>query len=546
MSAKLLFHTVRHLRWEQFVFRMLSRIRKTRVGSQTPLPSATWQRAWNAPSIKAASLGTDDVWTFLGESHAVTQPEDWNRPEWSKLWLYNLHYFDDLDAPHADTRAPLHRHWIDRWIAENPAPNGNGWEPYPLSLRIVNWVKWLSTRDVVGSAWTDSLQLQVHVLSQRLEYHLLGNHLFANGKALVFAGTFFSGPAATQWLNVGLGILDREIPEQFLPDGGHFELSPMYHTTLLWDLLELIDLAGCTGNDALASRVTEWRAFAERGLAWLAGVSHADGEISFFNDAAFDIAPAPQQLFSYAETLDLHVRSLSQQPVTPLRLTHFADTGYVRLSWENADALLDVARVGPDYLPGHAHADTLSFEWSLGACRVLVNSGTSQYGDDMERQRQRGTAAHNTVVVNEENSSEVWAGFRVARRAYPFGLHIAQAADSITVSCAHDGYRRLPGKPVHRRTWLAQPRKLQVTDVIEGAYRTASARFHLHPHVSANAQGNRVQLTLPDGRSITAAFSGGAPRLVASTWHPRFGESVPSHCIEVALTGSVLQLELTW
>jgi hypothetical protein len=27
--------------------------------------------------------------------------------------------------------------------------------------------------------------------------------------------------------------------------------------------------------------------------------------------------------------------------------------------------ILDVAPVGPDYLPGHAHADTLSFELSL-------------------------------------------------------------------------------------------------------------------------------------------------------------------------------------
>ena len=80
-------------------------------------------------------------------------------------------------------------------------------------------------------------------------------------------------------------------------------------------------------------------------------------------------------------------------------------------------ALLDVAPVGPDYLPGHAHADTLSFELSLFGQRVLVNSGTSQYEAGPERSRQRGTAAHNTVIVDGHDSSEVWAGFRVARRA---------------------------------------------------------------------------------------------------------------------------------
>ncbi|MEN9780004.1 MAG: hypothetical protein RL014_1152 [Pseudomonadota bacterium] len=95
------------------------------------------------------------------------------------------------------------------------------------------------------------------------------------------------------------------------------------------------------------------------------------------------------------------------------------DSGYVRLDNGPAVALLDVAPVGPDYLPGHAHADTLSFELSVGAQRVLVNSGTSCYGSSAERLRQRGTAAHNTVVVNGQDSSEVWGGFRVARRPLP-------------------------------------------------------------------------------------------------------------------------------
>ena len=44
-------------------------------------------------------------------------------------------------------------------------------------------------------------------------------------------------------------------------------------------------------------------------------------------------------------------------------------------------ALLDVARVGPDYLPGHAHADTLSFELSLYDRRTIVNCGISQYAN---------------------------------------------------------------------------------------------------------------------------------------------------------------------
>ena len=40
---------------------------------------------------------------------------------------------------------------------------------------------------------------------------------------------------------------------------------------------------------------------------------------------------------------------------------------------------MDVALIGPNYQPGHAHADVLSFELSLFGQRLLVNIGTSEY-----------------------------------------------------------------------------------------------------------------------------------------------------------------------
>ena len=68
----------------------------------------------------------------------MEQAGDWNAAERDKLWLYNLHYFDDLNAAQANQRTVWHRALIDRWIADNPPGQGNGWEPYPTSLRIVN------------------------------------------------------------------------------------------------------------------------------------------------------------------------------------------------------------------------------------------------------------------------------------------------------------------------------------------------------------------------------------------------------------------------
>ena len=146
-------------------------------------------------------------------------------------------------------------------------------------------------------------------------------------------------------------------------------------------------------------------------LDWLGGMCHSDGGIGFFNDGAFGVAPELGQLREYADRLGFGAPEFPRE-----RVVHFADSGYVSIIEGPVRAILDVARVGPDYLPGHAHADTLSFELSLFGQRVLVNSGTSCYAPGAQRLSERGTAAHNTVQVNGENSSEVWKAFRVARR----------------------------------------------------------------------------------------------------------------------------------
>src|SRR5262249_17076636 len=133
----------------------------------------------------------------------ITDRAAWNDPSLDRLWLYNLHYFDDLNAENCGARRDWHRALIERWIHENPPGTGTGWEPYPTSLRIVNWIKWSLSGNLLSEMVLDSISLQASWLAQRLEWHLLGNHLFANAKALVFAGLFFDGILAGEWLDRG-------------------------------------------------------------------------------------------------------------------------------------------------------------------------------------------------------------------------------------------------------------------------------------------------------------------------------------------------------
>ena len=197
---------------------------------------------------------------FLNEDRSISGAGVWNDPGAKPLWLYNLHYFDDLNARDAGARREWHVPLIRRWIDENPPATGAGWDPYPASLRIVNWIKWALGGGLLPGEAVHSLAVQARHLERRLEYHLLGNHLFANAKALVFAGMFFEGPEADRWLWKGLDLLEREVPEQVLADGGHFERSPMYHSLILEDLLDLVNLGrayseeGCDRTRGLAAR----------------------------------------------------------------------------------------------------------------------------------------------------------------------------------------------------------------------------------------------------------------------------------------------------
>jgi len=485
---------------------------------------------------------------FLNETYPVASPP-WQANA-SALWNYNLHYFDDLNAAGAASRGELHREAIARWVADNPPGVGVGWEPYPASLRIVNWIKWGLGGGALSAEANYSLATQARCVRSQLEYHLLGNHLFANAKALVFAGVYFEGSEAEAWLERGLAILEREIPEQILPDGGQYERSPMYHALALEDVIDLANVAAAFPGaipDRWQSLAQSWPALARRMNAWLRAMCHPDGEIAFFNDAAIGTAPSPEELVRYLADVTHGSAAGTTAAGSETRLVHLLESGYIRMDEPGSSVLVDVAPVGPDHLPGHAHADTLSFEWSVFGARVIVNTGTSRYDVGPERDKERGTAAHSTVVVDGQDSSEVWAGFRVARRARPFDLVLEGQGEEMRVACSHDGYRRLAGRPIHRRTWLLRPGLLRVEDQVAGGSHNAVARFHLHPSIAIAGDGRAGKFRLPGGQSIRWRALQGAGRIEPSMYHPEFGVAVPSHCLAVELAdGRQGCIEYAW
>ena len=434
----LYFNTVKYLKftqiWHRFSFRMYH---PKPDFSPAPEISIIASPGTAFPKMPNCYLG-NDIFQFLNEKECFS---GWNEKNRDKLWLYNLHYFDWLRQN--DISTDEGNKWILKWIEDNPPPVGNGWEPYPLSLRIVNWIKWYLCGHDLPEKARHSLAVQVRFLRKRLEYHLLANHLLANAKALVFAGVFFEGTEADQWLQKGLEIYRKQLPEQILSDGGHFELSPMYHSIILEDLLDLKNIHAPLELDE----------YIEKMSYWLSVLTGPDGKIALFNDAADGIALSSNRLKQYAESLGFETKGFKTPVFFPL-------SGYARISNGDLTLIADCGEIGPSYQPGHAHADALSFEVWKGNKKIITNSGTCRYYDSPERKYQRSSAAHNTLVVDSMDSSEIWGAHRVARRGFIVQRKL-ESANAFTAS--FQNYAKI----VHRRKWEVSDNMITIEDQIQ-------------------------------------------------------------------------------
>jgi len=532
-----LWRTARHLRATQIIGRVKFRLWRPGIDSAPAPGLRRCKAAWTKSPERAASVTAPWVLKLLNDERDLNAV-GWDDPSLAKLWRYNLHYFDDLNAAQNECRTPFHHQLIQRWIAENPPVAGSGWEPYPTSLRIVNWIKWF-LRETPREEYLNSLAVQVRWLEGRLEFHLLGNHLFANAKALMFAGLFFEGKESQRWLDRGTQIVEHELQEQILPDGGQFERTPMYQALALEDLLDLVNVCEVfVASPKYQALCADWRRVGRRMLRWLRCMTHPDGAYSHFNDCAQGLAPTMHELERYAHELGVTSPPLEREAVTRLQ-----ESGYVRMSRGACTILFDAAEVGPDYLPGHAHADTLSLELSLGKRRILVNGGTSCYGLGEQRMFERGTPAHNTVTVDSRNSSEVWSGFRVGRRARPFGYMQA----GWRVCCSHDGYRFLAGRPDHQRCIELLDRELLVADRISAAELSAIARYNLMPGLRWRLLGSEAwEIVDADLVIATVAVERGRGSIRPAAYSPEFGVVQATECLEVELIDGECATRWIW
>jgi len=526
-KISLLFHTVKYLKLKQIIWRVIYLLPRF-IRPVNTHPSIL------IIDFKSKFIGkksrTDDfrVFNFLNESYNLFEV-GWDSKSISKLWRYNLHYFEFLLQYNINDNRKEATSILEKWMVENEFGKGTAWEPYPTSLRIINCIKWHFKTGNLSYKTVLSLWNQTRWLAGRPEYHLLGNHLFINAKALLYACALFQLDQNSKIYKTAITILNKELNEQFLADGAHFELSPMYHSLAMEDLLDLLSISSILPlnfpEDKLEKKFI-------KGMEWLKTMIYNNEELSHFNDCSNGIAPKYSELKNYASRLGFDINILDDN-----KFSYHNESGFVVFKDTKTQLIADIGHIGPDYLPGHAHADTLSFELAVYEQRIIVNSGTSIYGISPERHRQRSTITHSTIEVDGRNSSEVWSGFRVARRAIPFNIETKSVDipnDSISFNASHDGYKRLKNAPIHKRSWTFNGNDWVIEDDISGKKNVVISRYYLHPDVEIDK--NDIGLTISKNKSKLAMIKNLDAfeiEIINTTYHDEFGTSKLNKCLQV-------------
>lgn len=461
-KIKLLFYTIKYLKPIQIYYRLFYFVRN-RFFKKSYKKEFNVERKkalhWNDTLLSPNSYIEKTKFNFLNIEKDFNQEIDWNFKEFGMLWAFNINYFDFLNQQTIDVKDGIRL--IKDYISKDSLLKV-GKASYPISLRGINWVKFLIKNKISDKEIDKYLYNDYQILFYNPEYHLLGNHLLENGFALLFGAYYFKDELLYKQ---ALKILKTELIEQTLNDGGHFELSPMYHQMMLFRVLDCIQLIKLNlwKNDDLLLFL---ESIASRMTSWLKEVTFDNGEIPMVNDSSFGIARSTEELLYYGERLRIQPKD-----------TKLSDSGYRMFKNQKFELFVDVGHVGASYQPAHAHSDTFNFILYVDKQPVVVDTGVSTYEKNALRQSERSTSSHNTVQIGNIEQTQVWGGFRVAERA-----KIISLSEEDCLEATHNGYKNLGVE--HTRKFDMHTNTIFIKDSFSKKTKEQQiAYFHLHPTI---------------------------------------------------------------
>jgi uncharacterized heparinase superfamily protein len=484
-----------------------STLGKRSSGELAAVPNETWP-ADSRPALAFLNgefrFGAEVVKNPKPLHNPLGASEPWQRQMASFAWL------DSLRALGGQGARQFARQVILAWFTDTAAYDSLTWSAGLLGARL--------RRCLTNSAFLEtnsdalfrahlfrSLNRQAEHLSRALPDGLNGSALLKASIALMLAGALL--PQGEKWLRKGGALLDRELHAQILADGGHVERSPAIMLDLLQHLLDLHHVLMLTQRklpDQLISSIGNL-------ASALKLMTHPDGGLALFNDSTEDESDAVLLTLMRAGGTGAVERDLVQLP----------QTGFQRMAAGRSALIADAGAPPLHGLDAHAHAGTLSFEFSHGAERLIVNCGAHPTAPEW-RSVQRATAAHSALVVDDTNSSMLlpFGGLALTPRSVVVRREATEAGQWLDMH--HNGYDEPFGLTHRRRLFLgADGMELIGEETLTGqGGRSFALRFHLHPavQVSVTQSSQSAILKLPQGGGWRLRVQGGDLSLTDSIY----------------------------
>ena len=138
----LIINTIKYLKISQIFFQIYYRFFGFRKKITRKTSSLVAAQIIFEESLDPSFIDKNTI-CLLNEKEFFKNGINWNVVSKTKLWNYNLHYFNDLNAKKSSERVELQKYFLEDWI-KNKDDHNLGWDPYPTSIRVVNLLKWYS------------------------------------------------------------------------------------------------------------------------------------------------------------------------------------------------------------------------------------------------------------------------------------------------------------------------------------------------------------------------------------------------------------------
>ena len=479
----------------------------------------------------------------------------------ARAWLYtgDRHFLDALQSLWAD------------WRKANPYPMGINWaSTLEVAFRCLSWI-WVDHLTAGAANFPEVFRASLRegigecaVYTERYisTYFAPNTHLLGEALALFFVGILYPEfERAGFWREYGWRVLLQESSRQVRMDGFHFEQSVYYHVYALDMFLHARVLASL--NDvAIPESYDRTLQLMAEGLAAIGAAGQAprfgddDGGRLFDgrrNRPEHMLDPLAAAAVIYGrgdwkavagelreETIWLlgatAIHKFDELPTAPPIAVSkaFTSSGHYTMASAGGVAVIDAGPHGWGNA-GHGHADALSIQLIAGRRAWLTDPGTGSYPHEKpERDRFRGTAAHNTLEVDGQSQAQpvhsfAWCLHPVTKvHRWYSGPHIALFHGS------HDGYTRLANPVTHERWVICWKDDLwMVADRASGdGTHRLDLRWHLSPDCSLSsadapnawrfaAGQETLEIMVPPRNPWTAECETGS-------WSPAYGAVVPA------------------